>query len=75
MSRHLVFVYGTLRRGGPNHTMLAECDYLGRHDTGYTSTLSIQSTLVSASPRVRLIQSKSLSPAATNQGLRTFSLL
>jgi len=33
MNKHLVFVYGTLRRGGPNHYMLAEADYLGPHWT------------------------------------------
>ena len=33
MNKHLVFVYGTLRKGGPNHYMRAEADYLGAHWT------------------------------------------
>lgn len=33
MNKHLVFVYGTLRRGGRNNYILKECDYLGPHWT------------------------------------------
>jgi len=33
VTSHLVFVYGTLRRGGWNHYMLARQSYLGRHLT------------------------------------------
>jgi gamma-glutamylcyclotransferase (GGCT)/AIG2-like uncharacterized protein YtfP len=33
MNKHLVFVYGTLRRGASNHHMLADSDFLGRHLT------------------------------------------
>lgn len=33
MNKHLVFVYGTLRRGGDNHYMLADSNFLGRYTT------------------------------------------
>lgn len=33
MNKHLVFVYGTLRRGGANHYMLADSNFLGRYVT------------------------------------------
>jgi gamma-glutamylcyclotransferase (GGCT)/AIG2-like uncharacterized protein YtfP len=33
MNKHLVFVYGALRRGGSNHYMLADSEYLGGHQT------------------------------------------
>jgi len=33
MNKHLVFVYGTLRRGGSNHYMLADSNFLGRYAT------------------------------------------
>lgn len=33
MNKHLVFVYGTLRQGGSNHHMLAECEFVGPHET------------------------------------------
>ena len=33
MNKHLIFVYGTLRRGGTNHYMLAEANFLGRYET------------------------------------------
>lgn len=33
MNKHLVFVYGSLRRGGTNHYMLAESNFLGRYLT------------------------------------------
>lgn len=33
MNKHLVFVYGTLRRGGANNYMLAEANFLGRYTT------------------------------------------
>ncbi len=33
MSRHLVFVYGTLKRGQRNAGFLRQAEYLGRHKT------------------------------------------
>lgn len=33
MNKHLVFVYGTLRRGGANHYMLSDSNFLGRYTT------------------------------------------
>ncbi|HSH40520.1 MAG TPA: gamma-glutamylcyclotransferase family protein [Arenicellales bacterium] len=33
MNKHLVFVYGTLRRGGSNHYILADSDFLGPYIT------------------------------------------
>lgn len=33
MNRHLVFVYGTLRRGGSNHYLLTDSDCMGSHQT------------------------------------------
>ncbi len=33
MSRHLVFVYGTLKRGQRNASFLRQAEYLGRHKT------------------------------------------
>jgi gamma-glutamylcyclotransferase (GGCT)/AIG2-like uncharacterized protein YtfP len=33
MNKHLVFVYGTLRRGGSNHYMLENSDFVGSHET------------------------------------------
>lgn len=33
MNKHLVFVYGTLRRGGSNHYMLADSNFLGKYTT------------------------------------------
>ncbi|MFW5837384.1 MAG: gamma-glutamylcyclotransferase family protein [Desulfovibrionaceae bacterium] len=32
-SDHLVFVYGTLRRGGSNHRLIADSEFLGRART------------------------------------------
>lgn len=33
MNKHTVFVYGTLRRGGPSHYILADSEFLGPHET------------------------------------------
>lgn len=33
MNKHLVFVYGTLRRDGDNHYILADSSFLGRYTT------------------------------------------
>lgn len=33
MNRHLVFVYGNLRQGGPDDYILAECELIGPHTT------------------------------------------
>jgi len=33
MNKHLVFIYGTLRRGGANHYILADANFLGRYET------------------------------------------
>lgn len=33
MNSHLVFVYGALRRGGVNHHVLADSEFLGEHWT------------------------------------------
>lgn len=39
MNRHLVFIYGNLRRGGSNHHMLAESDFLGPYRTAPQYTM------------------------------------
>lgn len=39
MNDHLVFVYGTLRRGGDNHYLLADSSFVGRHVTEALYTL------------------------------------
>lgn len=39
MNKHLVFVYGTLRRGGTNHYMLETSEFLGSHQTESRYTL------------------------------------
>lgn len=37
--QHLVFVYGTLRRGESNHHFLSEAQFLGLHETSAEYTL------------------------------------
>lgn len=51
MNKHLVFVYGTLRRGGRNNYMLADADFLCRHWTRPQFTMFQLGTFPAVVPR------------------------